>query len=121
MRAFTLGDRMRLYTRVDTVTGCHVWIGHTAKGGYAVVSVGKGQQRYAHRVAYELANGPIPAGLMVLHRCDRTNCVNPAHLFLGTAQDNMDDCAQKGRWRNQTKAGANYQPFHKGRRRRSTL
>lgn len=119
MRTFTMAERIRAYTRVDPVTGCHVWIGHTAKGGYAVITVAKGKQRYAHRVVYELHFGPIPPGKMICHRCDRTNCVNPAHLFLGDNQANMDDMAAKGRWANQTKRGANHQPFHRGRRKRS--
>ncbi|MGH7024521.1 MAG: HNH endonuclease signature motif containing protein [Caulobacteraceae bacterium] len=53
--------------------------------------------RYAHRLAWELANGPIPDGLLILHKCDNPVCCNPDHLFLGTAADNHADCAAKGR------------------------
>lgn len=54
---------------------------------------------YAHRFAWWVTHGPIPAGQQVLHRCDVPSCVNPAHLFLGTQADNMNDAARKGRLR----------------------
>jgi hypothetical protein len=53
----------------------------------------------AHRYSWALANGPIPEGMNVLHRCDNPPCCNPAHLFLGTQLDNVEDCAAKGRRR----------------------
>lgn len=51
----------------------------------------------AHRVAYELRRGPIPRGLMVLHACDNPPCINPDHLFLGTAWDNANDAVRRKR------------------------
>jgi hypothetical protein len=56
-----------------------------------------GKTVLAHRIAYELANGPIPDGLCVMHICDRKTCVNPEHLTLGSIADNNADMRQKGR------------------------
>lgn len=76
-------------------SGCLIWLGAT-DGRYGDLVV---RQRHhkAHRFAWEMANGDIPEGLYVLHKCDNTFCVNPGHLFLGTYSDNMRDCSRKRR------------------------
>jgi hypothetical protein len=53
--------------------------------------------RQAHRVSWEMANGPIPKGMQVCHRCDNPPCVRPDHFFLGSAKENKADQAAKGR------------------------
>lgn len=85
---------------------CWEWTGKKIKGGYGdfVVQLGDGRQKHiiAHRWAWSEEHGEIAIGMLVLHRCDNPPCVNPAHLFLGTQQDNMDDQAAKGRRPDQT-------------------
>lgn len=78
------------------VAECWLWQGSIAPNGYGKLGGGTSQLS-AHRVAYELANGPIPEGLYICHTCDVRNCVNPAHLFAGTCSDNLRDCVSKGR------------------------
>ena len=76
--------------------GCRLWYGPSVPRGYGVLSV-DGRQVYTHRAAWQQARGPIPAGLFVLHECDTPACINPDHLFLGTAKENMEDMQAKGR------------------------
>lgn len=90
----------RLHRRLAPAdNGCIVWTGSTAGHGYGRISRGPRGAGWAvtHRVSWELANGPIPAGLFVLHRCDNPPCCNPDHLFLGTLKDNTQDMLAKGR------------------------
>lgn len=77
---------------------CWPWSGAKKPKGYGNVRINK---RYliTHRVAWELSNGPIPAGMHVLHSCDNPACCNPSHLMLGTAMANFVDMDRKGRCR----------------------
>jgi hypothetical protein len=83
----------------ETKDGCWEWRGGSSHGwGYGLVHhKEKGRQVTAHRLAWELVNGSIPKGMLVCHRCDNPPCCNPAHLWLGTMQDNQADKVQKGR------------------------
>ena len=87
------------WSRVDKSGECWIWTGCRLKGGYGQLGHpdGSGRQVRAHRLAWELSHGPIPAGLLVCHTCDNPPCVRPDHLFLGTTSDNVHDARAKGR------------------------
>lgn len=87
----------RFWSRVLKTDACWLWTGPTYGIGYGQFSLTRTKNVGAHRYSWELANGPIPAGMLVLHRCDVPACVNPDHLFLGTEQDNSNDMRDKGR------------------------
>lgn len=94
----------RFWPKVKKTSGCWEWVAATNGAGYGMVFAGK-VKKLAHRVSWELCNGPIPRGKQVLHLCDNPGCVNPEHLAIGTAKDNMRDMAGKGRARNRTASG----------------
>lgn len=77
--------------------GCHLWTASTTKFGYGKLSVGDGKWQLAHRFAFEQANGEIPEGKFVLHKCDTPSCVNPDHLYLGSKKDNATDRESRNR------------------------
>lgn len=75
---------------------CWVWTAALHRRGYGWFRF-NGTPTLAHRVSWELTNGPIPDGLQVLHKCDNKPCERPDHFFLGTDADNMADKTAKGR------------------------
>jgi len=89
--------RRRLLARseVDGATGCRMWRRAT-RGGYGRLWDGE-RVADAHRLSYEVNVGPVPAGLQVLHECDRPGCIEPKHLWCGTVAENMADRDAKGR------------------------
>ena len=92
----TLDLEQRLLRYVRKRAGCWEWTGAKDSGGY-------GQLRYlgvnhlVHRVAWLVWRGPLKKGLDVCHSCDNPVCVNPAHLWVGTAKDNIRDSVAKKR------------------------
>ena len=87
-------DHFWSYVNKDGPNGCWLYTGTLSFEGYGYVSTGMGVRRkqwQAHRFAWNIICGEIPKGLCVLHTCDVRNCVNPAHLYLGTRADNKRD------------------------------
>lgn len=92
--AVTFWDRL---AGTDNPDGCWYFTGWLDKDSYGILMAGGYHQR-AHRVAWALANGPIPEGLNVNHGpCDAPPCCNPAHLYVGTQLENMADAMERGR------------------------
>ena|SRR3990167_760739 len=88
--------RARFITDVRPEGNCIVWIGRRNRRNYGIISY-KGRTTRAHRIAYALTHGELPAGVFVCHACDNPPCIHPDHLWVGTAADNNADCDRKGR------------------------
>jgi len=74
---------------------CWYWMGALDKDGYGVFTL-KGKKTPAHVAAYKLSLGEVIEGNYVLHRCNKTSCVNPLHLYQGTQKDNVQDQIKAG-------------------------
>ena len=88
--------RFRRYVVERGPNECWEWTG-ARSSGYGELAMPGTYPAKAHQLAWEAANGPVPDGLWVLHRCDNPPCVNPAHLYVGTHADNMRDMRERGR------------------------
>ena len=90
-------DKLLAKVIINETTDCWEWQGGTNNIGYGMIRDDK-RMRTTHRVSYEEHNNiKIPPGMCVCHQCDNPKCVNPAHLWLGTMKENMDDMVAKGR------------------------
>lgn len=78
-------------------TPCWIWQRCKQANGYGRVSY-RGKSTYAHRVAWQEANGPIPTGKVIDHMCSQRDCVNPDHLRLATRQENTQHRSKFPAW-----------------------
>lgn len=94
--------RVRFWRNVQRISrgpraGCWLWTGSRHPFGHGrFLSEARGGG-YAHRIAWRLLRGEIPAGKQVNHHCDEPSCVNPDHLYIGTQRDNLRDARTRGR------------------------
>jgi hypothetical protein len=89
----------KFMSRVDTSGSCWLWTGgNDGQYGYGHVWLSDDRPTVkTHRLAWELAHGPIPPGMWVCHSCDTPACCRPSHLFLATNRGNIQDAMRKGR------------------------
>lgn len=99
-----LNKEKRFWAFVNQTNDCWIWISHLDRNGYGLIKW-KHTNILAHRFSYELHNGEIPSGMFICHKCDNPSCVNPLHLYAGTAKTNAEDRTLRGRSDN--RAGEN--------------
>jgi len=93
---FALAEK-KLRERSETAGDCILWSGAKFRKGYGALTIG-GATYSAHRLSWAIHNRSVPGeGMHVMHSCDVRHCINPAHLSLGTAADNLADAKSKGR------------------------
>lgn len=107
-------------THLPELGPCWEWTLSRGGSGYGHITR-LGVQTTPHRVAWQLAYGPIPDGMLVLHKCDNRVCARPPHLFLGSYQDNANDMKQKGRAATGQKNGTNTRPERRATGDRSPI
>jgi hypothetical protein len=93
----------RFWSKVEkSESGCWQWTGAVTSAGYGsfgVVTTPKPRMVSAHKAHWEMVNGPVPAGLVLMHSCDNRRCVRLDHLRVGSVAENNVDMALKGRHR----------------------
>src|ERR1700756_1280789 len=86
----------KLLTKTKQVGECLIWTGQTDDRGYGRIKIA-GKNRRAHIVHFELHNGPVPEGKVLMHSCDTPACIHLGHLSPGTQLENVRDMLAKGR------------------------
>ncbi len=89
-------DTRKFWSKVDRSGDCWERTASCNSHGKGKITIGK-KTVAAHRIAYELENGPVPSAVVIRHRCENPKCVRPSHLVTGTQRDNMQDMIRRGR------------------------
>ena len=91
-----------MWSRIDKngPNGCWIYTGYVNSNGYGAFTYAGKPMVAVHRFIYQQIHGQLPVTAHLLHSCDTPRCCNPEHLRVGTAKENMQDAARKGRiWR----------------------
>jgi hypothetical protein len=94
-------EKFMRFVMPEPNSGCWLWVGGEQRYGYGSFRLNK-KGHMAHKFSYEMYKEKVPDGMVILHKCDVTACVNPDHLEVGTQADNLKDMHDRGR---------NNQPF----------
>lgn len=95
-------DRFWKFVHHEPNTGCWLWGGALDSRKYGHIGGPNQTILKAHAISYEIHHGKPPAGMLILHKCDVTWCVNPAHLYAGTAKQNSEDAVRRCRTKKHT-------------------
>lgn len=98
-RSIPFAKRLTALRDIDAATGCWNWTGSLDPDGYGKTHLPRPDNSHigVHCLSYATFRGSVGDGLSVLHSCDNRRCFNPAHLFLGSQRDNVQDMVRKGR------------------------
>ncbi len=111
---YTREQRVRAFwAKVSKTDSCWLWTATLKETGYGMFSYrenGRHNVVRAHRYAWEITYGPIPAGMWVLHDCDVRACVRPSHLHLGDRPKNVAEAVERKRVASGARHWVTYRP-----------